>query len=459
MAVAGKVLDTINELLKRGYSKTDILQRLGFKQSDSGEWLDMSEAARMQRASEQGYIPTYHGTTVDVPESGFVMEGTAESDLGRGIYSSTSPHDASRNYAMAETSQDLQGKIERLAEQIEVDEDVSYDVAKQMAAKRLVKSPRVMPTMVRAENPVRIGGRGETYFDFDYKMNLEDTIDEAEEKIREEYADDIAEGFYDEDELKEMIEDRARDIAYEYGYEEEASGAMADLFEGMRNAAHRFDDLDVEKVIMDVQEAHPDGASAAELIDTIKASEGAQYAMESDTGEMASGEFIRQAFEGAGYDSIIDATPNQKWGSGSRSYNPMSNLEGTEHVIAFDPSQMRSKYAAFDPEKKHLPNLTAGLASLGIGLASLGQSGESEAALPSVNERIRLANSGLGRALTSDRIEAARAPWMVDVSNALRYVNTPLGRPFENLADWAMGAAYQDEDKLSRAMSGALDVM
>ena len=56
-------------------------------------------------------------------------------------------------------------------------------------------------------------------------------------------------------------------------------------------------------------------------------------------------------------------------------------------------------------------------------------------------------------------ITPAKHPYMMNIANALRSVDTPLGKPFEGLADWAQGVAYDDPDKLKRAAIGALDLM
>ncbi len=283
--------------------------------------LDMSKKARMQRAEDQGYMKTYHGAPREIPEEGFKMGDFAEADLGQGIYSTTSPYDASFNYADPETSQDLIGKIERRAEILSDEMEIDYDEARKMAYKELVESPNIVPTMARTENPVRIGG-DETVFDLSPKYDTESTMEDAAQQIADEYADEIAEGAYDAEEIKELTEERARDLAMEWGYEEEA-----DIVQSLRNVSHRFDDVDIDQAISDVlEQSGYESMGAEELIDALKGSEGIQYAASGDTGELASGELIRQAFEDAGYDSIIDATPNKKWGSESGRVNFMPEL-------------------------------------------------------------------------------------------------------------------------------------
>jgi hypothetical protein len=356
MGLGGKAAQKVLDELASRASKGDVL---------AGDF-----ASRMQRAADQNYMQTYHGTTRDIPESGFQMGGYAEADLGQGIYSTTSPYDASFNYADPQTSQDLIGKIGRRAEELEGLEDLDYDVALQQARSELVGNPQVHPTMVRTDNPVRIGGDKETTFDLVPEFDTESTWDDAVERMQDEYGDELTDGSMDADEIKELTMEKAREVAEEWDYVSEPK-----LIDSLRNVAHRFEDADIDRAIADVYETFPDGeASAEELIDVLKGSEGIQYATSGDTGDLASGELIRHFFEDAGHDAIIDATPNKKWGSESGRPNFMPELEGTEHVIAFNPNQMRSTSAMFDPAKKSSanmlgsadPRLLAGISASGV---------------------------------------------------------------------------------------------
>lgn len=57
----------IAELMQRGYTPDQVFFKTGYKQMPDGEWLNMEEAVRMQRAQEQGYGDQvyYHGTARD----------------------------------------------------------------------------------------------------------------------------------------------------------------------------------------------------------------------------------------------------------------------------------------------------------------------------------------------------------------------------------------------------------
>ena len=54
----------------------------------------------------------------------------------------------------------------------------------------------------------------------------------------------LAPAAMDADEIKEITEDRARDLAYDWGYVDEPK-----IFESLRNVAHRFDDADIENAV------------------------------------------------------------------------------------------------------------------------------------------------------------------------------------------------------------------
>ena len=60
------------------------------------------------------------------------------------------------------------------------------------------------------------------------------------------------------------------------------------------------------------------------------------YATDPETGDMETGEAIRQVFEEMGYDGIIDNTVSSKFPN-------MPNMhEGTTHTVAFSPEQIKS---------------------------------------------------------------------------------------------------------------------
>jgi hypothetical protein len=60
-------------------------------------------------------------------------------------------------------------------------------------------------------------------------------------------------------------------------------------------------------------------------------------------GELANGEFVRQVFEGMGFDGIIDLSVNEKFGSQRKMGRSMEGMNpDTIHYLAFKPEQIKS---------------------------------------------------------------------------------------------------------------------
>lgn len=92
-----------------------------------------------------------------------------------------------------------------------------------------------------------------------------------------------------------------------------------------------------------MEKADYESIAVPDLIEAVKQSEGAQYALEPETGDLASSEIVRRAFQNMGYDGIIDLTANDKFGSGRQTGRQMEGMnEDTVHAIAFSPEQIKS---------------------------------------------------------------------------------------------------------------------
>lgn len=243
-----------------------------------------------------------HGTTADFTE--FRREySNPESDLGSGFYLSNNPEDTETNYSGE--GPDLKSKIDRLAERIQSQseqsgEDMPYEDAVSEARDRFMRHEGVsVPTYVRMENPVVIGGNDQTVFTFE-------------------------EGY-----------DPGTDE-----YDGEMSGTVLDILDAVKTVSefgdiHGVDSGAVNAAIMN--RAMDEGSIDAEtLIKIIK--DEAQYSyMESEDGDNFGGsEFARRVFEEAGYDGFIDNTVSDK-------FDTMKGLdEDTTHYVAFDSGQIKS---------------------------------------------------------------------------------------------------------------------
>lgn len=244
-------------------------------------------------------LRVFHGTTADF--SVFSRDrANPESDMGAGFYFSNTPADVAANYAGE--GPDLTAKIERRAEAIEgeSDGDIDMDAAREQARKEFSEhAGATMPVYLAIQNPVVIGGKDETAF--------------------------VYEQPYDED-------------TDEYG---EETGSLVDVLMALQGM--NYDGMDYGKITEDLSDAMAEGEiGASELIEKLKGSEGLQYATD-DNGNLFSTEIIRQAFEEAGFDGVIDNTVNSKFGSDRATGQKMKGMQkGAVHYIAFQPEQIKS---------------------------------------------------------------------------------------------------------------------
>lgn len=251
-------------------------------------------------ALDQLMTAAYHGTTKKFKEFS-LKDADPESDLGAGIYFTTSKEDVVKNYATPE-GPDITNKIERMAERIQGeygDRDLSDEEAKEMAIEELkVKKGKVIPAELSIDNPVIIGTQDETYFDIQYNIDEE-------------------------------------------GGESEQTGKLLDFFDALKQV-YAYD-ANIDLAISDVYQKAVDygGLGAAELIDTLKNSEGLMYATD-DEGRLYGNEIIRQAFENMGYDAIIDNNVFKKFGAARKYGKGMQGVEeDTIHYVVFKPSQIK----------------------------------------------------------------------------------------------------------------------
>ena len=73
---------------------------------------------------------------------------------------------------------------------------------------------------------------------------------------------------------------------------------------------------------------------------------------------------------------------------------------------------------------------------------------------------ILAAGTSSAKAASQGTIQAASVPELQQAAEVLEMLELPvIGKPFQGLADWARGAAYNDKDKLKRALTAALDLI
>ena len=273
-------------------------------------------------SGEPVVVEGVHGSTHTFKEFD-PSKGNPESDLGKAVYISNTPDEVGVNYAGE--GPDLTGRIERKAETymgIIEDELSSYGLSDdatqqqieakgyELARNELVGSgDQTYKVFAKFKNPVVVGEKFRSIDDFRNKGGKKETNFEM---------------MFDEDAGTE-------------------SGTLVDLLEQVDEVAYDFEFVDVDKVKSDIMEAADyDSIGAQELIKTMKESEGLMNTMDAD-GELANGEFVRQVFEGMGFDGIIDLSVNEKFGSQRRTGKSMEGMNpDTIHYLSFKPEQIKS---------------------------------------------------------------------------------------------------------------------
>ena len=262
------------------------------------------------RSGQPVVVEALHGTTnADLTEFKR-SRANPESDMGAGFYASNTPEDVAANYANVD-GPDLTQRVEMLAERLAQNDEFEddMDAAREEARKRLSEgAPNTMKLFMRFKNPAVLGGRGETFLDYN----------EA----------------YDEE-------------TDEYG---EPEGKLLDFVEELRITAPVFDvsDRQIETAIGRIfEEAEGEGVKASVLHNIIK-DEFLDAADEN--GNSASSEVFRQVLSEIGFDGVIDTTVYDKFGPrvvrNGQTYDRSGGMSGmtpdTVHFIAFEPEQIKS---------------------------------------------------------------------------------------------------------------------
>ena len=257
--------------------------------------------ANSKAVDEDGdLVEVYHGTVHDFTEFDTSL-ANPENDMGMGIYLTNNYEDVDANYANEE-GPDLQIKIEQYSEYL-IDGGADFDEADQLARDMFITAePQTFTCYVNIENPVKLGGKNETIFDYN-------------------------DGYDPETD--------------EYG---EESGTLLDFHQALTDAAYsgNYEIYDADGFLGEVQakifEDAYDGISAADVSKIVK--EQASYHevyMESSYGDYksAGAELLRETFENMGYDGIIDSTVSDKFAR-------MEGMdEDTVHYIVFNSNQVK----------------------------------------------------------------------------------------------------------------------
>ena len=313
--------------------------------------LPMDTASRMQRAKEMGFDdePLYIGSTFDIEELD-LEKMDPESYFGRAIYTTTSPEDASINYAGE--GPDLTNKIQLRAERIAAETDRDYDdpeVLKQ--ARSEVKGENlgvIYPMMGRSEKVFDIRTYGDNPI-LSYKlreMDFKDYLDEAKDDL---YYSGTSESDFDtKAEFDEVLEDRARELAFDDSLNFEPEGELVDFLQAIRRD-DRVSNEDYEQLVQDIgMRAFDDEGISAQDLNRVMRKANIESLID---GKPLNFDVFRNALQEAGFDTIkMDADTFK-----------MEGVEGAEHRIFLKPEQLRSINAEFDPEKKDSSNILSSI--------------------------------------------------------------------------------------------------
>lgn len=263
------------------------------------------------RDSEGNLLVVYHGTMSGEFTVFDASKANVESDMGAGFYFSSDYADVGSNYENG--GQDLTAKIERRAEQIEAEEEIDYEEAKQKATEELAKGSKLFEVYLDIKKPAYVGGN------FDEATIL--FADLAESNLEMEDFDSEDE-YYDaqmqeqDEKLEEVIYKVDNILSRQgiYGYEDWVGILQENgVFEG--------------------------GVTLAEMKDILNNN---LYDVYDENGNIATNELVRAIVEALGYDGIIDNSVVDKWGYNSGKTNHMEGIdEETRHYIVFSPNQIK----------------------------------------------------------------------------------------------------------------------
>jgi hypothetical protein len=290
--------------------------------------LSMTPAARLARSRELGFTdtPWYHGTTHDLQHVD-LSRANPDSYYGEGFYATSNPADAGTNYA-TQWGPDLQRRISERAAEIENElaetqyqgrmppwnsdeRKILISQARQRARQELIGTNQgvILPLRLKMRQPmVTAKGPDETIFDFTPEMDAEGEV-------------------VNENPLLERFVSAVHHVADQYQFDPNKVLQSNHLVDYLFDQVH-----------------------ASDLDRALWQAMGEAYPIHPQSGGVAFGQAIRDIYRELGYDGIIMDAHKQ--------FNWMQDVTpGTRHAIVFEPHQVRSVNAAFDPAKAGSGNI------------------------------------------------------------------------------------------------------
>jgi len=268
------------------------------------------ENTAMDRAKALGFDvdnPVYHGTTHNFSQ--FNKKNiNPESYMGSGYYFTSNPKDASINYAGL--GPDLTYRLQRKTEEILSNKNIdNWWTAFEQAKKQIVgeSEGHIIPSFIKSKLTLDVSPNTKDYIDFTPTYNhLGDIISDSPNSYKL-YQSLIKEG-------------------KKYGFNGE-------------KAFHELGGSPLEVMYGD------------ELDKLLRNNSHIQEAIHPKTGDLMDHEVINNIYKNFGYDTF-------KMNASNEFPKMFENIpENVTHVIATKPSQIRSKFAAFDPAEMESSDL------------------------------------------------------------------------------------------------------
>lgn len=307
------------EFYKEGESRSSIIQKMDdvqFSRKDSeGNTLTEQQAEYFRdskvRDENGNLLVVYHGTMTGDFTVFDASYANVEGDMEAGFYFTSDYADVDSNYEHG--GQDFEAKIERLAERIESDEDISYDEAKEKARKQLAKGEKLFEVYLDIKNPAYVGGN------FDEATILSLDLDDG----------------------SLSVEDFESEDAYEEALWEAREESLQELYQKVESILEREGITGYEEWtgVLSPIGFFDGGTTITELKEALNST---LYDVYDENGNYAVNEVARAIVEALGYDGIIDNSVVDKWGYNSNRTNYMEGIdEETRHYIVFRPNQIK----------------------------------------------------------------------------------------------------------------------
>ena len=241
-------------------------------------------------------LKLYHGTTHEWTKYSRKL-GNHENDMGIGFYTTSDKYDAEKNYLSK--GFDITAKTSFYAENLSEKKKISLTKAKKIIKDKFVgDTEKIMVVFLKIKRPLVIATSGfeGTFFDFSTQFNEE----------TEEYTDS-----QDLLDFKQAFEDVCEDFELSYNITNRA-------WEGFMGNIGELDYISAYRIIKSIKS-----------IDFLY-----DYLQNEELGGNNVYEFISQVFQKLRFDGAIYLDASQH-------FKNMNISEGTEHLVAFKPNQIK----------------------------------------------------------------------------------------------------------------------